>query len=181
MRFRYHLAASALAAGVATVALAVGAWACIPQPLLSVEPQASGPAGSQLSVHAQTMPGMVSEIRWNSPVGPVLATAEDKHDFTLPVTIPDAPPGLYALIAVARFTDGSVAGTGRAAFLVTDPSGAAVPGTGAPAARERPAAPASSDSSGPPIGLVVVGAGLVGLGGVGGAMVSRRRAQRLPA
>lgn len=152
---------------------ATGAWACVPQPLISLQPLASGPPGSQVTVEALAVDGTV-EIRWNSVDGPRLATANGPA-FSVQVTIPEAPAGLYAMVVFERMPDGSVGSSGRAAFQVTaDPIES---GGKAPASTIQPDASlgGSSSSAPPPAALVVTGAGLVIVGGFGGALITRRR------
>lgn len=164
------------AAGLLIVVLAVGgvvtaamAWACVPQPLVAIQPRASGPAGSQVTVQASAVNGDV-ELRWNGIQGPELGKATGPS-FSLPVTIPQAPEGLYAIIAVERLADGSARSTGRAAFLVT---GAGSP---APAPAALPPPPAKDTTTGgPSAGVLALAAlGLLGAGAAGGALATRRR------
>lgn len=58
------------------------------------------------------------EIRWNSATGPLLATATGP-DFSTDVTIPDAPPGSYVVLAVGRERQQTF--VARAAFEVKFP------------------------------------------------------------
>lgn len=174
MRYRCHVAVVSFLMAAAVAGLAVGASACVPQPLLSVEPRASGPSGTQLTVRARDVPGMNSEIRWNGAEGPVLATAESKRDFSVSVTVPDVEPGLYALVVIGRYTEGGVAGTGRAAFLVTDGNGTSVPSA------EARTTDRSEGAEGSSVGLALGGAGLLALGCIGGGLLTRRRRHDSP-
>lgn len=169
MRYRCHVAVISFLVAAAVAGLAAAASACVPQPLLAVEPRASGPAGTELTVSARDVPGMTSEIRWNGAEGPVLARAESKQDFSVSVTVPDVDPGLYALIVIGRSTEGGVAGTGRAAFLVTDGNG-----NSAPSAEPRTTG-AREGTESSAVGLALGGAGLLVLGGIGGGFLTRRR------
>ncbi len=160
---------------LAVIVLAVqgdtGAWACVPQPLISVQPRASGPSGSDVTVEALAVSG-AAEIRWNGVDGPLLATATGPS-FSVPVSLPDAPPGLYAIVVFERGADGSVGSSGRAAFQITgdaDQSSAVMQ----PAPPGPPSSPGRSSFAPAPAALALAGAGLVIAGGLGGALLSRR-------
>lgn len=163
---------------VAAVAVVGAAWACVPQPLVTVRPASSGPAGTEVTVEGLAVNGAL-EIRWNSVDGPRLATATGPS-FSVQVTIPEAPPGLYSVIVLERKPDASLASTGRAAFLVTGadpmPSGKPVP---PPRNAARPAVVWDSSVSPALVVLAVMGgAALLALGAVGGALLTRRRHAR---
>ncbi len=96
---------------------ALEAWACVPQPLVVLSPQASGPPGSRVTVNGLAVAGTV-EIRWNGIDGPRLAQATGPN-FSADVTIPEASEGLYVIIVAERKPDGGLGSTGRAAFYVT--------------------------------------------------------------
>ena len=161
------LATALLAAGVV---LAGAAWACVPQPLVSITPKASGAAGSQVTVDVTAVNGDV-EVRWNSIQGPELAKATGPS-FSVPVTVPQVSEGLYAIVVLERAADGSANFTGRAAFLVT---GATSPTT-APAAAAPPAKrPSSGGRSGAATALLDVALLIVGAVGGGVAMRLLRR------
>lgn len=170
-----------LAAGVVATALALAgtAWACIPQPLATLEPRESGPAGSEVTVKALSVAGE-AEIRWNGADGPLLGKATGPN-FSAPVKIPEAEPGLYTVVVLERAPSGVVGSTARASFLVTGPGGDATTGSAAPGTSGRRSEPMSaaadnSSSEGVPLGAAVAaGMGLVGLGAIGGAAIGRRR------
>lgn len=162
----------ATALGVA--GLAAQAWACVPQPLVYIEPLSSGPAGSQVTVNASAISGE-AEVRWNGLDGPELAKASGAH-FAVPVTIPaDAREGLYAIVVLTRTAGGGVTSTGRAAFLVTPPGGPAAGGSatgGTAAPGSNPEAKRSSNGvSG--AGLVLGVAGVLVVGLALGAVIGR--------
>ena len=170
------LVAVATLAAVA-VALLAGtvAFACIPQArLVVISPKASGPGGSQVIVQGigfDAAPSL-SEIRWNSPDGPMLAQA-DNPDFALPVAIPAVPPGLYGIVVLSRGADGVLGNAARADFQVTDekPLPGATPPTVAPGPTFA-AAPAQGTSSGPGFGWLLT----LAVGGVAvGVVISRGR------
>lgn len=146
------------------------AWACMPQPLVTLQPRASGPAGSKLTVEATSVTG-TSEIRWNALDGPQLAAGVGPN-LSQPITIPPAPDGLYTVLVLERRPDGSVGSTGRAAFLI----GAAPAGTGAGSggAGINPTSTRRSSPLGYPL-VAAGGLGLVALGAAGGAVAARRR------
>lgn len=164
----------------ALVSLASLAFACTAQPrVFSVLPQ-SAPAGSTVEVGAEAVGsrGPV-EIRWNGVEGPVLATAEPSPAGTLslPLKVPETPPGVYSLVFVTPDQ-----GIGRAALEVTS-SGAvqAVPAPEAPlwSAASRPIS--SPKGSSP---AILAGAGLLAFGLVavfGGFAVAGLRRGRVPA
>ncbi|HET7487843.1 MAG TPA: hypothetical protein VFJ85_07935 [Acidimicrobiales bacterium] len=172
------LAGAAVVAGAAS-----GAWACVPQPVLTVEPQASGAPGARITVDGMFVDGDV-EIRWNGVDGPELATTSGPH-FSVAATVPEAVDGLYAILAVSRAPDGSVNSVGRAPFLVTSAPGAANRAPVGLQARLAPAATGSpSDArSGTPAALTLAeGAGLgLAAAAAGLALGARRRRSRPPA
>ncbi len=176
------LVAAALLAALAAALLAASvAWGCIPQPLISVQPRSSGPAGSQVTVEGLAISGG-AEIRWNSVEGPRLATASGPH-FSVPVTIPQAPEGLYTVIVVERTPNGDLGSSGRAAFLVTPAGTGAGPEAPSGGGGESPTTVASgpAPSSGPGVGMVAAGAaGIAVLAGLGAAWLSRRRRASSP-
>jgi hypothetical protein len=110
-----------IAAAVAVVLLAgTGrAWACVPQPGIVVQPRSSAPAGSQVTVTGQAFGDSRVEIRWNATDGELLGAVPGPN-FTADIAIPQAPPGLYTLIAIMREPDGAVANTARAPFQVLE-------------------------------------------------------------
>ena len=167
-----------LLAGLTTLAslLASSAWACVPQPLLTLLPRASGAPGSQVTVDAVAV-GDRAEIRWNGIDGPRLADGTGPS-FSTAVTIPEVPPGLYSIVVIERQPDGSVGSTGRASFQVTQPDGQALPRTGDGAVRTTDASARGRSSPDPvPVALISGGAGLL-LGAVGGAQLAHRRRRR---
>lgn len=160
-------------AALAAMAWAGAAWACVPQPLVSVTPNASGPGGGEVTVDAVAVPG-AAEVRWNTFDGPVLARANGPT-FSVAVTIPQVPDGLYGLIVIGRGPDAGVTATGRAAFHVTSGSGAQ-PQSAAPGQAGRPTGEADGSSAGPSFPFVFAGgAGLVLVGWVAGSLLRGRR------
>lgn len=174
--FRRLLAFSGLFLVLAAIASA--AWACVPQPLVTVTPQASGPSGSQVTVEAHAINGL-AEVRWSAVDGPQLGTAMGPN-FAIEVTIPEAPAGLYAIIVVERSPDGGLGSTGRAAFEVT--GAGSLEGGNLTSSSERSSgttlptsAPASSHPSVSGTLLLAGGASLVAVGAVSATLITNRR------
>ena len=106
-----------------------------PKGVVYVTPRPSGPPGAEVSVAGLGFDtGQAVEIRWGGPSGEVLGTAAGP-DFTAPVTVPEAEPGLHTLVVLSRDVNAVMGTTSTAAFLVTGGSQAgsgAGPGTSAP-------------------------------------------------
>jgi len=163
---------------LAVVALGGRAWACVPQPLVSLQPMGSGPAGSEVTVNAIAVNG-AAEIRWNGSDGALLSTVAGPA-ISSKVKVPAVEPGLYTIIVVERTKTGSLGSSGRAAFLVT-PGG--TPAAAIPPARVEPPGedPASSGGDGVrPVLAVAGGVILLAVGGMGGAILSARRVRTHP-
>lgn len=108
---------------VALLAASSVAWACVPQPrLLTVQPRSSGPAGSEVTVAALGFDPGRAEVRWNAIDGELLASGNGP-DFSVTVTIPEAPDGLYNLVVLARSPNGEIGNTGTLSFQVTSSRG----------------------------------------------------------
>ncbi|MDQ6950015.1 MAG: hypothetical protein M3256_28170, partial [Actinomycetota bacterium] len=103
-----------------------GAWACVPQPVLTVRPASSGFSGQQVTVDGIGFGSGPVEIRWNDVTGEELATASGPS-FSAAVTVPMVPDGLYVLFGLSRSRDGGIDSLSRSEFLVSggnvDPSG----------------------------------------------------------
>lgn len=162
---------------VAVVIVGVGAagraWSCVPQPLVTLQPQASGPSGSELTVDALAINGP-AEIRWNGVDGQRLGDGTGPV-FSAVVTIPEVPPGLYSIVVIERQADGSVGSTGRAAFQVTGPEPQSSPSSANGAVNNAITSHPGDSPGQSPVALLTVGAGLVALGGLGGALLFGRR------
>jgi hypothetical protein len=158
---------------------AAGALACVRQPLVVVQPQSSGPPGTRVTVAGTGFSDDRTELRWNGQDGPLLGTATGP-EFSVPVTIPEAPGGLYSLVAVLRSPDGSIGNAVRASFQITAgtaPAGATGTGTAAPAPTGTAAAPTGAAGAAAPARAVahdrassrVPGLVLAGVGGAAAA------------
>lgn len=157
--------------GSVLVSGAAGAYGCVPQPFILVHPQASAAPGAEVKVDGQLFPnGSRIEIRWNATDGPLLAAATSA-DFSVPITIPSAPAGLYTVLALSRSQSGVQGEVARAGFQVTGAAPAAAPAFGSPAAGAEPAHTDKSTS----FPSVAAAVGLVALGLLGGALLFRRR------
>jgi hypothetical protein len=161
----------AVGAGVGSVA-----EACVPlRTFLSLRPASSGLSGGQVEVAGFGFSNSQVEVRWNSLDGPRLGTAMGP-DFSVEVMVPEAPHGLYQVIAISRSEDGSIAEAATAAFLVTETSGADA-GTG-----ELSATPRSSGEAPPrqgfPIALWALSALIGGFAGILVGLRLKRRSAR---
>lgn len=166
---------------LASVGVGGRAWACVPQPLVSLQPTGSGPAGGEVTVNGVSVAGD-AEIRWNGLQGPLLATVAGPA-FTSKVKVPAADPGLYTIIVLERTPSGGVGSTGRAAYLVTSGGPAPAPGAATPPAGTEPTgeAPVATGSRGDGLSPVLAGAGgvvLLALGAVGGLLLSGKRSSQ---
>ena len=91
---------------VVAVALVGVAWACTPAAQFSLSTVAA-PAGTAVSVEGSSFPANQDvSVRWNSAGGPVLGSGKGPS-FTTTVTIPDADPGIYYIVATTTNPDGS--------------------------------------------------------------------------
>ena len=113
-------------AGLATAgALVVAAgvsWACTPQASVVTSPGTAS-AGSTVTVtggsfYSGAGYGAV-EVRWD---GGVLLASAPGPSFSLQVQVPNAPPGVYSVVAQQKDAQGAVAGTASTAFTVSDPA-----------------------------------------------------------
>lgn len=115
------------------------------------------------------------EIRWNGVGGELLATAFPGKDglFSVPVQVPDVAPGIYSITVATQN-----AGVGRTALEVTAAAGGALPSSTEqlwPSVSSQlfEAEPSSTGVS--PVGVGLLGAGLVGLFGASAVAVARTR------
>ncbi|MBW3643194.1 MAG: hypothetical protein KY447_09800 [Actinobacteria bacterium] len=111
------------AARVATVATAVLlGWASValgctaqPQVSYSLLPESAAPGSSVTVRGAAVNTKLPVEIRWNGVNGALLAAATPVNGtLSVPVQVPDVPPGIYSLVLVT-----GDAGVARTSFEVT--------------------------------------------------------------
>jgi len=105
-------------AGAAMIGTAGVSLACVPQPLVTVQPRATGPSGTRATVEGIDFgDGSPVEIRWNGATGPMIGAATGPQ-FSVEVKIPDTAAGLYGLVVLARSQDGGISSAARSAFEV---------------------------------------------------------------
>ena len=93
------------------------AWACSPQAGISISTN-QGPPGTSINVTGTKFEeGGPVEIYWNGSGSSMLARATGP-DFSVPVTIPNAPPDTYTVFAVGKSANGTVAGRASASFTI---------------------------------------------------------------
>lgn len=166
--------AFASAAGMATLVLAlhvVPGWACVPQPLINLQPNASGPAGSQVTVNGLALGQGTVEVRWNAVDGPLLAQGTGPT-VSGSITIPETADGLYSVIAFNRGPDGTVGSTGRASFEVRAP-GAPAGEASSPSTTRAPVQVRSGGGSNAAV-TVLVGLAALAVGLAAGVTVTKR-------
>jgi hypothetical protein len=119
---------------LALVVFGAYAWACTVYAQLHVTP-GSGPSGATVTVEGVQFGSGRVELRWDSPIGALLAETEGPS-FKVPVTIPQDEPGDHVIIAVHASLDPmhspptASAGYARAPFLVAPPRPSDDPGAG---------------------------------------------------
>lgn len=174
-RLQRALAAAASGALIITVATA-SAWACVPYPYVFVEPRASAPAGTEVTVSGSGFGADSLEVRWRAIDGALLVKAAGPT-FSVPVIVPDEPPGLYTLLVVSRGRGGEVLGATPTVFDVTGPTraDATIPPTPTTAPATAPSSIARID----PLGATALGAALFGAG-VAAGVLARRRPRAAP-
>lgn len=157
------------------VGWAGAAFACSPQPqVYSLLPGVAAP-GETVQVEGRSVTGAAPvEIRWNGVGGQLLAVATPVGGaVSVAVQVPDVAPGIYSLTLVNPDV-----GVGRTAIEVTGEAGAAAAVSSAglwPTAVDGALAPAAVSSTPGVAGLLLLGAGLVGLFGASTVVVVRRR------
>lgn len=156
-------------------------WACIPQPrLITLQPRASGPAGTKVTVAALGFDPGRAEIRWNGADGELLGTANGP-EFSVEVTIPQADVGLYQMVVLARSASGEIGNTNTVSFEITleGESAATAPPPTQPAGRAVDSKTEEKTSASAAL-LFGGGGGLVALGCIGGILLSRQGRNRRP-
>lgn len=157
-------------ASLAAVALMLGgalAYACTNLATLNLE-KATGAAGDQLAVTGSSFGAeQPVTLHWNSLEGAELATVKPDQagNISATVTIPEAQPGYYVLVATQTDEEGNqvFGGPARATFQVLGPAGAALDAQ--PASGEQLAA-FSEQSQGISTGMIALTA-LLGIAGIG--------------
>lgn len=165
IRSRRRLVAAATAAlgGLAVVATASLAWACVAPVSLTTDNPKVQPGGSVHVIGRETAPGAPIEIRLDAPDGPVLLTVTGQQggmtskweaDVPIPAT---TPYGKYTLYAVQNYRNMNAVVPKAVIYVGTEPDPAPTPEARA----------ASLDvGSGPGTGSLVGLALAVALGGV---------------
>lgn len=87
------------------------AWACTPNAVVTPLTPQSGHAGTSVTVTGDTFSNGVVDVHWGSATGHLLGSTTGPN-FSVTVRIPDARPGIYAVVAVDRQTQ-----TARSAFF----------------------------------------------------------------
>lgn len=178
------LGAPVLLAAAVAVVLVGTAWACVPQPLLVLQPRASGPSGTEVTAAGASFGEGPVEIRWNALDGELLATGAGPS-FSSPVRVPSSPEGVYTVMAIQRDAGGGISGTSATVFQVTSATveRANAPGSLAPASPGVSAgkpdihyAHSSSKWTYMALGAVAM-LGILLVGGIAGAQVQSRRSR----
>lgn len=97
------------------------AFACVPQAnLVTLQPDSSGPAGSEVTLNAVNVDPGPAEVRWNGADGQLLAEGEGPN-FSVPVKIPEVATGLYTVVVISRQPNGAIGNSATVPFQVTAP------------------------------------------------------------
>lgn len=149
--------------------------ACVPQPIIWLQPKASGPPGTEVAVSGSSFNADPIEVRWNALDGPQLGGAEGP-EFSTSFLVPEAPPGLYVVVALSRDRNGTVSSRATSSFEVPD-QGEGASGSAVDDQRAAPAPIRHDDrvSTSQVAGVVVAALSLATVGGLVGAFVISRR------
>ena len=172
--------------GVLTALLggASAAWACTGQPRVFTVSQAAAPQGTTVEARGEAASANTPiAIRWNELEGEVLGTGvtDSLGAFSVPITLPQAPPGIYSLVLTGD------ASAGRTTVEISAPGDAGGSRALAPAASwTSPAAGAQAANPfgpGMALGALFLGVGTVGLFAAFAVAAGgrRRRATAAPA
>lgn len=171
------VSASVVGTAILMLALGVGpGWACVPQPLISLQPSASGPPGSQLALTGLAFGQGPVEVRWNAVDGPLLAQGSGPT-ISGPINVPQTPEGLYSIIAFNRAPDGTVGSSSRASFQVTAAGTPTTTQASSPATSVEVPPPSKGGNS--RSGTLFTGLAALVTGVVVGATLMRRRRHRV--
>lgn len=169
--------------GAGLLFAASAAWACTNLATLNLS-NASGTSGQSITVTgssfkvASTGAQTPVALHWNGATGPVLATVspDATGNISATVTIPDAQPGYYVLVATQQVNGQDAYGTpARAAFQILAPGQRPAV---TPNAVQGGSVSTSTSSSGVlalTVGLGVLGLALFGAGVGAFARQARRR------
>ncbi|MGH2810401.1 MAG: hypothetical protein ACRDIA_05915 [Actinomycetota bacterium] len=115
---------------VIVLAFAAVAWACTLSAYLEAANPQKGSAGAATTVKGGSFnPGEV-QIRWNSPDGPLVATASGPS-FSTELKVPSwGEAGTHYLVAIQRDASGTIVGKGSTAFEVVGAAPPVVSGSG---------------------------------------------------
>jgi hypothetical protein len=174
-------------AGAALVLTGAVAFACVAPARLGLN-TSSGRPGDVITVSGALfiMPGGVTNgvrIYWNDiETAPLTEIRPDvQGNFSTTITVPDAPPGAYPVIAVLRDADDKdIAGSPARALFEIRTATAAPETAPAPVADNRAAAPVPAgggSGSSFPVALVL-GLGVLGLGLFAGGFVAVTRSRK---
>ncbi|MDQ6616878.1 MAG: hypothetical protein M3083_19555 [Actinomycetota bacterium] len=174
-------------AGAGLLFAASAAWACTNLATLNLS-NAAGTSGQSLTVTGSSFHVASSGaqtpvlVHWNGATGPVLATVtpDATGNISATVTIPDAQPGYYVLVATQQDKGQDAYGTpARAAFQILAPG--QHPAVAPNAVQGGTVAPSTSSSG---VLALTVGLGVLGLAlfGAGvGAFARQARRREVPA
>jgi hypothetical protein len=183
MRVRRMLIGAGVVSAGLLLAAASAAWACTNLATLNLS-NAAGASGQSITVTGSSFhvaasgPQVPVVLHWNGATGPVLATVspDATGNISAQVTIPQAQPGYYVLVASQQANGVDEYGTpARAAFEILAPGQHAAV---APAAVQGGTVASSPSSSGVlalTIALGVLGLALFGAGVGTFARQARRR------
>lgn len=157
-----------LALGVVAVSQA---WACVPQPLLFVQPPASAQPGDTVTVRGVNFRER-AEIRLDGIDGSRLATGKGRQ-FVTKLSVPRVDAGIHVLTAITRDADGGLSAAASAPLEVLRAGGGR--GVGAPPATARDSGGSASSADIAPGAAAAGGAALLVLGALLGALLARRR------
>jgi len=171
-------------AGAGLLFAASSAWACTNLATLNLSNAAgtSGQSitvtGSSFSVASATAPAVPVVLHWNGATGPVLATVtpDATGNISATVTIPDAQPGYYVLVATQQSNGVDKYGTpARAAFQILAPGQRPAVTPNAVQGGTVASSPSSTGVLALTVGLGVIGLALFGAGVGAFARQARRR------
>lgn len=160
------------------------AWACTNLATMNLS-NAAGTSGQSVTITgssfnvAKAGPAVPVQLHWNGVAGPVLATAipDATGNISAAVTVPQASPGYYVVVATQQINGVDAYGTpARAAFQVLSPGQhAAVTPNAGQSAGVSTSSPSSTGVIALTVALGVAGLALFGAGAGAYARQARRR------